>query len=241
MQTKAASNKECFRLLELPGELRNRVYELVLSSEDGIVYGQGVLENFTKDSTKNIIAEGQHPAFNRLQYVNGQLREETRFLELRYNQVIFRKDEKNKLKAVDNLVRFQKDIPHQKLELIRSIHLYPGLPRSTICIRDVEEEANALIDAMRQVKKLKSCFPNAEVGYTFPILRTYSLRHEDGFHEALFFIFMAKFVAMLLYGQVLPEGDDSDARIVASHATRIRKSIRFKNSWTNSPTFEFGQ
>jgi hypothetical protein len=237
MQTQASFNKDCFRLLELPGELRNRVYELALSSENGIVYNHGVLHTFPKNATKNLIADPQHPALNQLQYVNRQLREETRFLELRYNTVIFVTDEKNKLKAVDNLVRFQKNIPHQKLEMIRSIHLYPSLTGREIYMRDAEQEAHALIDAMRQVKELKPYFPNAEVGYTFPMLRAYSLHHKDGFHTALFFVIMAEIVAMLLYGQVLSEYDDPDMRYHASRTRRIREEHQVQKLVEELPKF----
>ncbi|EDU44560.1 conserved hypothetical protein [Pyrenophora tritici-repentis Pt-1C-BFP] len=62
-----------FRLLELPGEIRNRVYGFVLSAPNGLT----------------VRCEADTYQVNQLQYFCWQLRKETAGLEIQYNQVHF--------------------------------------------------------------------------------------------------------------------------------------------------------
>ncbi|KAF3010960.1 hypothetical protein E8E13_010437 [Curvularia kusanoi] len=81
--------------LQLPGEIRNRIYEYALTSSSRIQY----LDNEGSARQKSIFYEGSEllkqpiskvpPEFNQLKYVNRQLHHETVTLELKYNSVAF--------------------------------------------------------------------------------------------------------------------------------------------------------
>ncbi|PSN61507.1 hypothetical protein BS50DRAFT_680913 [Corynespora cassiicola Philippines] len=103
-----SSNAQPFRFLDLPGEIRNRIYEYALASDSGQLDYRITLHlrfqdyNRLKETAvakkenlimrkRSIIPAPMHGKieFNRLEYVCKQLHKETAGIELKYNEVVF--------------------------------------------------------------------------------------------------------------------------------------------------------
>ncbi|KAF2661754.1 hypothetical protein K491DRAFT_673684 [Lophiostoma macrostomum CBS 122681] len=192
----ASVNKGCFRFLDLPGELRNRVYEFTLSTKDGIVYNSGVMKATNSGTIKKYLVEKCQPEFNQLQYVNHQLREETQFLELGYNNLIFRGNG-SMLNAAKSLLQFRKRVSLHKLEQIRSLHLNPDqVPLTWLHAASIARSLECLKEAMPG-------FPNAMVHYTLYTRGVNPVGYSDlGIND---FIESARTIAAVLYEKHLGE------------------------------------
>ncbi|KAF1979596.1 hypothetical protein BU23DRAFT_563003 [Bimuria novae-zelandiae CBS 107.79] len=92
-------------LLQLPGELRNQIYECVLSAGDNLLKHHVVNGSNPSSTGPDLFQahylENNGLEFNQLKYVSKQLWWETHSLELKYNSILF-----EGLTAVDELGRF---------------------------------------------------------------------------------------------------------------------------------------
>ncbi|KAF2640341.1 hypothetical protein P280DRAFT_507848 [Massarina eburnea CBS 473.64] len=95
VQTQKDTTTKFFRLMDLPGEIRNLIYEFALTSPSPLHYREPI-----SDTTKPLIYEpateySQAAEINQIKYVNKRLYAETAGLEVVFNTILFaRKEEK---------------------------------------------------------------------------------------------------------------------------------------------------
>jgi hypothetical protein len=127
-RTKSSLDNIC-HFSQLPGELRNKVYEYALTEENGLIFqienNVGILRSGTV--TTEVAPECAHmnpsphaqpytASANQLQYVSRQLRAETKGLGIRFNDITFVGE-----KAIKHAVRFLKVLPPSELRYLRTI------------------------------------------------------------------------------------------------------------------------
>jgi len=121
-------------LLALPGEIRNKIYQFVLTSPDALRYRES-----SKRIQKPIFYslgsqraehgdENEQSEFNELKYVNKQLYNETAALELKYNVLRFNGHPSDKLPAIANLTNFLGSIATTRKAWLRTIMLDDCIP-----------------------------------------------------------------------------------------------------------------
>lgn len=133
--TGAPTGKMPRSFLGLPGEVRNEVYAYALVYPYGLQYriaGDGV-GRFFERVLGVLMHERQtyttrSPPVVHLQQVNRQLRNETRLLELRYNELHFN--------TFADLAHFINNYPKQYFEYLDTIHVARGDPITSTALQD---------------------------------------------------------------------------------------------------------
>lgn len=97
LQERTTAQQPQSPLLRLPGELRNKIYELALSADEpllfkrGSLYERSIFRDVTKCGTETIVSRNGSQDFNQLKFVCCQLYAEAACLELRAGGIHFRK------------------------------------------------------------------------------------------------------------------------------------------------------
>jgi hypothetical protein len=132
----------------LPGELRNRIYSLVLDAPIALLHRepQDGGRAFLVDS--KIVSHAPNDRsteFNQLKYVCKQLYNETADLELRLNDIIVCATS-HETRPADHLVKWLSSFPAAKLSWIRTITVTYELPTETnLLVPGITESASSLV------------------------------------------------------------------------------------------------
>jgi hypothetical protein len=108
------------RLLSLPGELRNQIYEYALTDENDL---QCLVPVASSSLRLVSLSKSIFPDFNELQYVCKQLYKETSGLELQYNTVVFYGDFPDERGPGAMFLDFVSGCSSAKLALLRHVKL----------------------------------------------------------------------------------------------------------------------
>lgn len=110
-------------LLNLPGEIRNKIYKLALTSDKTLLHVVDVYGNtwFLDPDDSNI-------AYNQLAFVSRQVRFETRGLELGLNNITFRSQ--SYLSASNMFIHFLRKAPPRILDKVQTVYIGSGIKPS---------------------------------------------------------------------------------------------------------------
>jgi hypothetical protein len=153
--------------LSLPGELRNRIYNLVLAAPLALLHREPKDSEraFLIDSTIASTSEtDQKIEFNQLKYVSKQLYDETSDLELGLIDIIVCATSSER-RAADQLVRWISNFSTTKQSWIRTITVAYELPTETnLLVPGITESAESLV----KISKLSLPHQNMRINFILP-------------------------------------------------------------------------
>jgi hypothetical protein len=120
-----------FPFLKLPPELRNKIFELALTANNGTLrLHEGVARDYGRMRTPTTLEEkvflyrtAKQPEFNQLKWVNRQLYHETDALELRFNDILIARVLYSKMNVDNQLLAFEKRCTLMQSRMLNTITL----------------------------------------------------------------------------------------------------------------------
>jgi hypothetical protein len=206
------------RLLSLPGELRNQIYEYALTDENDL---QCLVPVATTSSLRLVSpSKSTFRDFNELQYVCKQLYKETSGLELQYNTVVFYGDFPNERGPGAVFLDIVSGCSSAKLALLRHVKLTTSMTPYPHPRLEAEMEPPKIV---RQVAEFCRTHTYTKVDY-FPGLFVYQWRVDDFFRRDARLSLLRRNVELTVLSQYMwPwDLDRKKARGVAAGAPNFR-------------------
>ncbi|KAL1597142.1 hypothetical protein SLS60_008724 [Paraconiothyrium brasiliense] len=148
-----ATGHEPIGLINWPAEIRNAIYKYVLTSDKPLtcvmpprayVKGQPKIVR-SEHCTMKLEKAAAHPSFNQLQFVNRQLRYDTKGLELKFNTINFPTTWSNAMRfdrfSVEGLLAFRNACPPAHFSWLRTVRVRSVTHLMRLTYTDANSEA----------------------------------------------------------------------------------------------------
>jgi hypothetical protein len=166
-------------LLDLPAELRNRIYELVLDASPDIFQ---IAWPYRKDECANkssqgmqarphVVHIGRAQHFNQLQFVCQQIRRETSDLELKGRSLVFLPSKIKEISTIFGLKKFVSELGDGRIDWVKNIFLHDaGNPNDGLRSRQPRIWLSKNMDKIFEVLRFCKCHQEIQVRQTVPYL-----------------------------------------------------------------------
>lgn len=167
--------------LTLPAELRNRIYELVLTDKDGLYMREtnGRAKLCFKEPAIQTLKARKKTAnklddeANQLQYVSRQLRAETRRYGLKLNDLYFVTYDRDEASPLGACVNFLMSLAPRWFQYLRNIIIrrHDAIPFAYAYLAEAGENPNGKyydFDAQDELRGFCNAYPNMTIHWTCP-------------------------------------------------------------------------
>lgn len=155
-----------FGLLRLPPEIRNQIYECVLTTDSGQLkfnaHPNPENRHFYWRQTGNMISL---PEFNKLRHVSRETYQETAFFEYKFNTLVFEQVERAELEPEKQLLTLESLCPPASFDRITRIELHIKALATPYSMHHQYFLENHHLDAYARIARFCRQHPGIEVKY----------------------------------------------------------------------------